>query len=286
MDANTRARSPGDRHPLRPTFAHFTLASEVSDPVNLVMSDPATAKDIRWIPIDEIRPAPENDRLYEPINPDDPKIQQMASEMREEGKCRTLPTVTRDGFLMDGHRRRLAAILAGLTSLECIVDPMLHADPQFIKELVKYNNQRIKSNDVLFREAVVLTSKGDAYKRLKKERARLSATDASEIETIRFTEYRDHNSISRFRKPFLDAVIEILKTNKRYLPLTDRQIHYRLFSGAATPPLKHSSKDGRLTRSGKKSEDSTYCGDDKSYSALIRLLRDARLDGYISLGGN
>jgi hypothetical protein len=199
------------------------------------MIEPAAAKDIRWIPIEEIRPAPENDRLYDPINPDDPKIQQMASEMREERKCRTLPTVTRDGFLMDGHRRRIAAKLAGLKSLQCIVDPMQHADPQFIKELVKYNNQRIKSNDVLFREAVVLTSKGDAYKRLKKERARLSATDASKIETIKFTERRDHNSISQFRKPFLDAVIKILETNKRYLPLTDRQIHYRLFSGSAIP---------------------------------------------------
>jgi hypothetical protein len=256
-----------------PTLAHFERASK--------MSAATAVKDIRWISIDDIHPAPENDRIYGPINPDDPKNQQMVSEMREEGKCRTLLTVTCDGFLMDGHRRRQAAKLAGLKRLQCIVSPMLHSDPLFELELVRYNNQRTKSNDVLFRESLVLKSKGDAYKRLKKERARLSATDASNIEKIQFTEHRDHTPISLYRKPFLDAVIEILNTHKYYLPLTDRQIHYRLFSGAATPPLKHSSKDGRMTRSGKRSEDSTYRGDDKSYNALIRRLRDARLDGLI-----
>jgi hypothetical protein len=242
------------------------------------MSDPATAKDIRWIPIDQIRPAPENDRLYGPIDPDDPKIQQMAREMREQGRCRTLLTVSRDRVVMDGHRRRMSAKLAVLKSLQCIIDPMLHSDPGFIKELVRFNNQRIKSNDVLFREAVVSTSRGDAYKQLKKERARLSATDTSEIEAIRFTEHRAHNSISRFRMPFLNAVIEILNANKRYWPLTDRQIHYRLMN---TPPLRHSSKDGRITRSGKRAEDSTYRGDKESYNALVRLLKDARLDEFI-----
>ena len=160
------------------------------------MIDPAAAKDIRWIPIDEIRPAPENDYLYGPIDPADPKNQQMVSEMREEGKCRTLLTVSCDYFLMDGHRRRQAAKRAGLTRLQCIVSPMLHSDPLFELEPVRYNNQRTKSNDFLFRESLVLKSKGDAYKRLKKERARLSATDASNIEKIQFTEHRDHSPIS------------------------------------------------------------------------------------------
>jgi ParB-like nuclease domain len=241
------------------------------------MIDPA-AKDIRWIAITDIHPAPENDHLYGPIDPNDPKIQQMAAEMRQQGKCRTLPTVSRDGFVMDGHRRLAAAKLAGLTSLECIIDPMLHSDPQFVRELVRFNNQRIKSNDVLFREAVVSTSKGDAYKRLKKQRARLSATDASDIESIIFTQYRGHNPVSDFRIPFLNAVIKILNTNRRYWPLTDRQIHYLLLNN---PPLRHSSKDGRLTRRGTPSQDSTYVNDKESYNAVVRLIKDARLDEHI-----
>jgi hypothetical protein len=235
-------------------------------------------KDIRWISITEIHPAPENDALYDPIDPNDPKIQQMATEMQEQGKCRTLLTLSRDFYVMDGHRRLAAAKLAGLTQLECIIDPMLHSDPKFLKELVRFNNQRIKSNDVLFREAIVSTSKGDAYQRLKKERAK-AAEVFSDVEEIVFTDERLLNVISPYRIPFLKAVIQVIEQNERFWPLTARQIHYRLLND---PPLKHSSKDGRLTRRGKPSQDSTYANDKESYEALIRLLRDARLEGFIS----
>ena len=236
------------------------------------------AKDIRWIPISQIHPAPENDSLYGPIDPCDPKIQQMATEMRQQGKCRTVLTLSRDFYVMDGHRRLTAAKLAGITKLECRIDPMLHADPQFVQELVRFNNQRIKSNDVLFREAIVSTSKGDAYEQLKKARAKLSDTNTSDIEEIRFTEHRGHNPITVFRVPFLQAVIKILNANRRYWPLTDRVIHYRLLND---PPLRHSSKDGRITRRGTPSQDSTYVNTKESYNAAVRLLKDARLDGYI-----
>jgi hypothetical protein len=235
-------------------------------------------KDIRWISITEIHPAPENDKLYDPIDPNDPKIQQMATEMQEQGECRTTLTLSSDFYVMDGHRRLVAAKLAGLTSLECIIDPMLHSDPEFVKELVRFNNQRIKSKNVLFREAIVSTSKGDAYQRLKKERAK-AAEIYSDVEEITFTDEKIQNAISRFRVPFLEAVQKVIADNRAYWPLTARQIHYRLLNN---PPLKHSSKDGRLTRRGTPSQDSTYVNDKESYDALIRLLRDARLEGLIS----
>jgi hypothetical protein len=235
-------------------------------------------KPIKWMPIDQILPAPENDTLYGPVDPADPKIQQMAGEMRQEGKCRTLLTLSHDYYVMDGHRRLVAATLAGLTRLQCIIDPILHDDREFVKELVRYNNQRIKSNDVLFREAVVATSKEDAYQALKKARAQKAQTD-TEVEEIQFTGQQIHNSVTEFRMPFLNAVIDILNANRQYWPLTARQIHYRLLNN---PPLRHSSKDGvRMTRRGVRTVDSTYRNDKESYNALIRLLRDARLDERI-----
>jgi hypothetical protein len=79
--------------------------------------------------------------------------------------------------------------------------------------------------------------------------------------------------------PFLKAVQKIIAANRAYWPLTARQIHYRLFND---PPLKDASKDGRMTRRGVPSQDSTYAGDDESYNALIRLVKDARPQGLIS----
>jgi hypothetical protein len=237
-----------------------------------------SGKDIRWIPIAQIRPAPENIPLYGPIDPSDPKIQQMAAEMREHGKPLTLLTLSSDFYVMDGHRRLTAAVLAGLARLECIIDPMLHSDPRFVRELVRFNAQRIKSNDVLFREAVVATSSSDAYKTLKKARAKASEIH-SDVEEIIFTAERIQNAVSARRMQFLEAVRKVIADNRAYWPLTARQIHYRLLNN---PPLRDSSKDGRLTRRGTPSRVSTYTNDASSYTALINLLKDARLEGLIS----
>lgn len=40
---------------------------------------------ILQIAIDDIRPSPDNDRLYRPIDGDDPTIQQLAESIRQNG---------------------------------------------------------------------------------------------------------------------------------------------------------------------------------------------------------
>jgi hypothetical protein len=56
----------------------------------------------------------------------------------------------------------------------------------------------------------------------------------------------------------LKAVQKVISDNQVYWPLTGRQIHYRLLNN---PPLKDSSKDGRMMRRGTPSQDSTYAND-------------------------
>jgi hypothetical protein len=113
---------------------------------------------------------------------------------------------------------------------------------------------------------------------LKKERAKASEIH-SDVEGIQFTDETIQNAISSRRMPFLDAVAKVIEDNRAYWPLTARQIHYRLLND---PPLRDRSKDGRMTRKGTSSQDSTYVNDKESYNALIRLLKDARLEGLIS----
>ena len=117
---------------------------------------------------------------------------------------------------------------------------MLHSDPQFVNELIRFNNQRIKSNDVLFREAVVATSKGDAYQKLKKARAEASVIH-SDVESIQFTDETIQSPVTIRRMLFLRAVQKVIAAHQAYWPLTARQIHYRLLND---PPLRDSVRTG------------------------------------------
>jgi hypothetical protein len=74
--------------------------------------------------------------------------------------------------------------------------------------------------------------------------------------------------ISTAKKPFLDAILEVLQAQKRFWPLTDRGIHYGLLNA---PPLIHAAKP-----------ESRYGNNQKSYRALCELLTRARLAGAIS----
>jgi hypothetical protein len=86
-----------------------------------------TSKVLKWLPIKAIHPSPENDQIYGPGDPNDPA--------------------------MSGHRRFCAAKIAGVKELECIVDPTVkHGGPEFIQELVRYNNQRVKTNAIFIRD--------------------------------------------------------------------------------------------------------------------------------------
>jgi len=63
-----------------------------------------------------VKMSPENERLYRPILRDDPDIQALAESIREYGIQQPL-LLTSDGYLYDGHRRYVAAQVAGLRTV-------------------------------------------------------------------------------------------------------------------------------------------------------------------------
>jgi hypothetical protein len=232
------------------------MSEPTSTPIKLA------SKVLKWLPLSAIHPSPDNNKLYRPVDSNDPAIRQMAVEMAAEGAPREPITVSSDYYIVSGHRRFCAAKVAKLKELECIGTDYDHNDPRFLQELARYNNQRIKTNDELFREAVVTTNQDNAYKALKAAREEQSLVDAPQIERIEFTERRKRNDVTEHRLQFLNAVIEILNTYRKHWPLTIRQIHYRLLNN---PPLMHDSKDGRLKRDETMAEVSTYKRDKKFY---------------------
>jgi ParB-like chromosome segregation protein Spo0J len=63
-------------------------------------------------PLAKISPAPENDDIYRPIALDSPEIADLARSIEEHGVQEPL-LISTDGYIISGHRRRIAASLAG-----------------------------------------------------------------------------------------------------------------------------------------------------------------------------
>ncbi len=51
-----------------------------------------------------LKPSPENDRLYRPVDPEDPEIKKLAASIAQRGVLEPL-VVTEDLFVVSGHRR-------------------------------------------------------------------------------------------------------------------------------------------------------------------------------------
>ena len=101
---------------------------------------------IREIPTCELARSPENDQLYKPVDPAEPSIIALAESIAEIGVQEPL-IVTGDHYVASGHRRLVAADLAGLQYVPCRVldfDKDENHD-QFMRLLRECNRQRVKT---------------------------------------------------------------------------------------------------------------------------------------------
>ncbi|MDA1275341.1 MAG: ParB N-terminal domain-containing protein [Verrucomicrobia bacterium] len=222
---------------------------------------------IRHVSILEVRPSPENDQLYKPVRETDPEIVELAESIRNHGVIEPL-VITLDQFILSGHRRFVAAKVACLTSIPCRVKEFNRTDDpdQFLVLLREYNRQREKSFDEKMREEIVTINPDRAYQNLVERRKEQADID---VQTITIGTVKHRAKISAAKREFLDAVLVVLEENRKFWPLSDRQVHYRLLNA---PPLRHSSKP-----------DSTYRNDGTSYKSLVDLLTRARLVGLIPM---
>ena len=219
------------------------------------------------VPLDCIKPSPENKKLYRPVNPDDPEIVALALSVKERGILEPL-IVTADYWIVSGHRRHAAASVAGLDSVPCrVMDFCREDDPdQFLVLLREHNRQREKSFEEKLREEVVNVNPADAYKSLIEHRAKRAKVKVAKLD---IGDVKRRAEITAAKEPFLNAILKVLADNKEFLPLSDRSIHYRLLND---PPLRHASKP-----------DSAYRNDRPSYKSLVDLLTRARLKELIPM---
>lgn len=220
---------------------------------------------VSFLPTHAVLPSPENDKLYHPSQPDDPAIIQLAESIKKHGVLEPL-VVTADKWIISGHRRHAAAVLAGIQTIPCRVGRLnRNEDPDgFLVALREHNRQREKSFDEKVREAVVSSNPDEAYRCLLSERQTRSRTKVSGME-LRVGKKRSR--ITAAKKPMLDAVAHLLENFVEFLPVTVRFIHYHLLND---PPLVHASKPG-----------STYRNNKDCYKNLVDLIARARLTGDI-----
>jgi hypothetical protein len=224
--------------------------------------------EVKMFPIRDVFPSRVNGKVYRPVSRTDPTVLDLAESIRKNG-IREPIVISRDGDILSGHRRYVAAKLAGLTEIPCRVEDISHDDPKFLPLLVEFNKHRIKSADELLREAVININPEEAHQRLidhRREQSKLSA-DPFALHIIKLREERKRNKISPAKKPFLDAIQKVVQRHRPWWPLSDRQIHYQLLN---LTPLIHAAKPA-----------SRYNNTRKSYKSAVELLTRARLEGLI-----
>ena len=229
----------------------------------------ASCEPVHEVPIDQIRPSPENDRLYRPVDEDDGDIRALAESIAQYGVREPL-VVSADGWILSGHRRHAAAKLAGLTHVPCRREAIRRLDDLdgFVHLLREYNRQRVKSFDELVREEVVSLNPDDTYAELLKHRQEKSdMSDFCGLAAVEAGVRRARKQISDAKRPFLDAALRVIEDRRDFWPLSDRQVHYGLLND---PPLRHAAKPG-----------SRYRNDRASYQDLTNLLTRARLAGRV-----
>lgn len=214
-----------------------------------------------------IRQSPENAKLYHPVDPADPEIVALADSIRLHGVQEPL-VITRDGWIISGHRRYVAARLTDSKVVPCVVKPILkdRDHDEFMTLLREYNRQRVKSFSEKLREEILSANPSEAYASLiehRQQRAEIS------IDGLNIYGEKTRAKISKAKAPMMAAIHSILRSRRKFWPLSDRQIHYALLND---PPLIHASKP-----------DSTYSNTPKAYKSLTELLTRARLEELIPM---
>jgi hypothetical protein len=219
---------------------------------------------VSHIRVADIEPSAENLQLYKPVDPDDPEILALAESIRTHGVKVPL-VITLDNYILSGHRRYVAATLAGLEEVPCVVEQIYRFEDEFLPLLREYNRQRVKSIDEVLREEIVSAADPEeAYQSLIEER---KAKSAIKVKTIEIVGTKTRCEISEAKHPFVEAIKKVMNKLREIWPLSDRTIHYGLLNHRV---LKHAGKP-----------DSIYCNDKASYNSLTELLTRMRLSGVI-----
>jgi len=225
---------------------------------------------VKMVPMDRIKPSPENDDLYGEIKNDE-QMERLIDSIQKRGLGDPL-LLTKDRFILSGHRRYYALSHLKYEDAPCYLsDISRNGNSEFHSDLAEYNPQRVKTVGSILKESLLRDSDpSDTYAAIEDYRAASTQVD------IDFTDVpgvKKVKALSPKKKQFLEAAKKVVEDLKEYWPLSVRQIHYNLLND---PPLTLTPKRSKFP-----AEHYRYKNDDRSYKALVDLLTPARYHGQI-----
>jgi hypothetical protein len=228
-----------------------------------------------------LKPSPENAILYHPIDVDDPEILKLAESIHKNG-CDAL-VVTKDLFIVSGHRRRVALLLNGQEQVRCQVLPRRRDEftkHEYLQLLRSHNQQRHKSAVEQVREELLDIDPDQASHNLLVHRySSVCAAECNELEFVEAPEVKPHYEISEEKADHVKFIKKVLFEDlKDYWPVSGRKVHYQLTNyqfvrGYLWP---HKDKPGHGVR-----QTLHYKNDQGSYDATGDLLVRLRYSGVV-----
>ena len=220
--------------------------------------------------VQSLKPSPENLRLYRPVDEADPAIQQLAESIRQRGLHQPL-VITKDNFIVSGHRRLTALKAAGQKQAPCQVLPVRRKDlstDEFITLLRDHNRQRDKSAAEQISETLVDVDPSQAAVKLRQRREQARRRyESHQVFSLDIEGCSRRSVISDQKSEHVRYAKQVVFTDRReYWPLNVRAVHYALLNYAFLRNTKQKL---------------AYKNDQPSYHSTSDLLTRMRLNGDI-----
>lgn len=233
------------------------------DPKTLIAGAPMPRE------VSDLRPSPENDYIYGKVNLASADFLALVRDIQTAG-IREPIVVTNDNFIVSGHRRFAAAKKLGLRSVPAATLPLarLTCDSSVYMGILRaHNHQRRKSVADEVREAIVDIDPEKCADELFEHRDQQRLRDMSQSGTVvDGVAVRVRSKISEKKQEMLEAVQRVIRENRKYWPLSVRQVHYRLIN--LSPRINTSAR--------KRYKNTQAC-----YKNLCDLMVRARTEGII-----
>jgi len=239
---------------------------------------------------------PENIELYGEVDTRSESFRELLGSITKKGLLEPL-IVTRDHFIVSGHRRYEVLKMKGQLMVPCRLMDVYYAEltkSRRIALLREHNRYRHKTAVQQVKESLVDLDPGSAAMQLEDEEERsLTLLETNGVVSVEIGKAKERYEISDEKKPHVKHIHKVFEKYADHLPINNRKVHYGLLDykfirGYDWPHRylrrKKSDPPGspRIANPlfGKK-QTLYYANDDESYRATCDLLVRLRLNGEI-----